>query len=407
MSAADIRARARMSGKWARCRAASTVIAGFLCSPAVADEFDTLNLVTGSSIAFDSNILRQPASANPQKDTIRTVYAGLRVDKSYSLQRFQLAFTDTRSWFNKLPERNNHTTNYRGAWLWSLTPRISGTLEATQVQRLVEGDETKNIQPNLRTTKTRNFTLDGSVFGGWHLLLGANEMKQTSEVVDIFTTNPNFQQTGGSVGAMYKTASGTSISFIQYKRKGDYLNTIVDFENLFDNHYDENESELKTTWNASGRSVLTGRLAWRARHHQHFAQRDFSGLVGSLDYDLEISGKLSLRATASRSITSVREPFASYRVDNTLTIAPKLQVSEKVSLLMSLYHSTQDYRGPVRPPPGALRRDVVQRANMSAVWAISRTASLSADLLRQQRDSNQPLNVYYDTIVTISGNFNF
>lgn len=355
-------------------------------------------------MAFDSNVLRQPASGNPQSSPIKTVFAGLRIDKSYSLQRFQFDYTYTQTKFDNVPERDNHTNNYRGAWLWSLTPRITGTLDTAQVQTQVSGDETKNIRSNLRTTRTQGFTLDGAVSGGWHLLSGVSAIKQTSTA--FTTTNPNFQQTGWSAGVGYESASGNSISAINYRRHGEYLNEI-DFLNFFDNRYDENESELKVSWKASGNSVLTGRLAWRERHNATFPQRDFSRPVGTLDYNWQISGKLSLTASATQTIIPVREPFSSYRVDDTLTISPAWQVSEKVSLQLNLSHLTSDYRGPVRPPPGPLRRDVTQTASLTAVWAISTTNSVTAKLVRQQRNSNQPVFDFYDTLVSVSANLSF
>ena len=405
-AAASPRLRIRIPGKAGRRLAAACMAAaGLRCGDAAADQLDTLNVVVGAKVNHESNVLRVPASANPTGDTIKVVYAGLRLDKSYSLQRFQLDYIDTRSRFTKLRERNTDTIDYQGAWLWSLTPRISGTLEAKQTQALVEADESQGTARNLRTTNTRNFSLDGSVFGGWHLLLGANQKKQLSEA-PVFTS-ADFQSVGGQAGAKYEATSGSSVTVNRYWRQGDYINREFDPATLSDNRYYENESELKLAWKASGRSVLTGRLAWLARRHEHFAQRDFSGPVGELGYNWTATGRLTVDVFTKQSISATSEPFSSYRVDKILSITPKLQMTDKVSLDLRFDYSIADYRGPVVTPPGPLRRDVLRNAIVTVKWDISRVASVRANLQRQLRTSNDPSFGFASTSVGASADLTF
>jgi exopolysaccharide biosynthesis operon protein EpsL len=377
---------------------ACMIATGLVSGPAAADQSDTLNVVMGTSITHDTNILRQPASANPQGDTVKVVNAGLRLDKSYSLQQFQIDYTDTRSRFANLRQQNSDTIDYRGAWLWHLTPRIKGTLEADQKQALVEADESSGTARNLRTTTNRNFTIDGLVFGGWHLLLGTNQSKQSSESQVL--TSADFLSINRQLGARYDATSGSSISVIQNSRNGEYLNRVIDPVNFLDNRYYETESELKFVWKLSGRSTLNGRLAWLARHHEHFARLDYSGPVGGLDYNWTATGRLRLDASAKRTISPNSSLFSTHRVENLLSITPKLELSKKTTLQLRLDYSITEFRDPIVAAPGPLRRDVRRNVNLSANWDISRAASLSANLQRQRRSSNDP-NFGYKTAVMV------
>ena len=75
----------------------------FSTGRAVADQDDVLNVITGGSVLYDSNVFRLPSTLSPQatlgrstkSDTLTTAYLGLRIDKPYAQQRFQFDVTDT------------------------------------------------------------------------------------------------------------------------------------------------------------------------------------------------------------------------------------------------------------------------------------------------------------------------
>lgn len=385
-----------------RLAAACMLVAGVSAGPALADSLDTLNVVIGHTLTYDSNLLRLPA--DPKSDTIRTTYLGLRIDKTYSQQQFQIDFTDTRSRYDNFPERNANTIDYRAAWLWHLTPRISGTLETSQVQAQVEGDETLRIAKNVRTTKTRDFSLDGSVFGGWHLLFGVAQREQKSE--SVILVNPDFRSIGMNAGVRYEAKSGASISVIQYDRKGEFLSEI-NFANFLDNRYHETESELKVSAKPSGHSNISGRLARLQRRYERFEQRDYSGLVGGFDYNWTPTGKLRVDASAKRSFSATRELLSSFRVENLLSLAPSWQASEKIAVRLRFDRSTIDYRGPVIPPRGPLRHDTMHTVKLSADWEIARFVTLSASVQKQRRSSNYPLFEFEDTLARATAAISF
>lgn len=376
--------------------AACVLLAGFLIRPAAADQYDALNVVLGGSITHDANLLRVPGFANPQSDTITTGYVGLRIDKPYAQQRFQLDVTETAYRYNKFSDLNFDALEYRGAWLWHLSPRLSGTLSAQRKQSLVPFEDFRGFQRNLRTTDYRNFNLDGWAFGGWHLLLGVSDYEQKNSLP--FLTEGDYRATTGEAGLKYVAASGSSISFVQRLRQGDYLNRAIIPATFIDNAFRDDESELRATWTLSGHAAFNGRLTRRERRHENFAQRDFSGTMGELVYAWTPTGKLRLDFSAKRDISSWWEPFASYRVNDTLSFAPTWQVSAKAAVRVRLDRIHSDFRGPVVVPAGPLRSDTVNSAQLAADWSPTRTVTLTASLQRLRRSSNTP-GLDFDTTV--------
>jgi len=95
------------------------------------------------------------------------------------------------------------------------------------------------------------------------------------------------------------------------------------------------------------KSTLNGRLAWVQRSHEHFAQRDFSGMAGNLDYIWTPTPSCGSRFP--RGGTSVLGGIwtPAYTVSDTLSFTPTWQVSTKTALRMRLDCAQRDYRGPV------------------------------------------------------------
>ena len=386
---------------------------GIPIQAATADESRTLEVVLGASVIHDSNVFRLPGFVDPQlavgvpskSDTINVASAGLRIDKPYAQQRFQLNVTETAYRYSNFSFLNFDALEYRGAWLWHLTPRWGGTLSAERRKALVSFADTQLFQRNLRTADNYRFSLDGSLFGGWHILFGVFQYQQKYDLV--FLAQSGNRTRGGEAGIKYESASGSSLSVIQRSIDGDFLNRVVDATNFIDNAFRQDESELSADWKLSGNSVLNGRLTWVDRRHEHFAERDFSGLTGELGYIWTPTGKLRVDIVAKRDINSWWETFSSYRVDDSLSFTPTWQVSAKTSVRMRLERIKSDFRGPVFPPPGPLRSDIVNSAQLAVDWSPLRSLALGASLQRQWRSSNNPGFEFDASIASVNAKLMF
>lgn len=382
------------------------VIAGFPALRAAADEDDALNVLLGARVTYDSNLFRTPGSTDPQSDVIRTGYVGLRIDKPYSQQRFQFDVTETDYRYNKFSNLNFDGLDYRGAWLWHLTPRVSGTLSADRSESLVPFQDILNNNRDVRIIQNRIFTLDGWVFGGWHALLGISQSEQNSEQPSAAA--PDFRGVSGEAGVKYLASSGSSLAILRRATNGEYLNSIVfapaNFAGI--DNYRQDESELQANWILNARSTVTARLTWLERRNDHFIQGDFSGLGGILGYTWTPTAKLSLDFGAQRQLSPWQDPSSTYKVDNIISFAPSWQASAKVAVRARLEHIQSYFRGGVVANVPS-RNDTTNNALIGLDWLPLRSLTIGASLQRLQTSSNYALFEYDATVVNVGAVLKF
>ena len=135
------------------------------------------------------------------------------------------------------------------------------------------------------------------------------------------------------------------------------------------------------------RSLLQSCLAWVNVRHEHFSARHFSGLAGEVDYIWSLTDKLRIDWVARRDLASWWTAASSYRIDDTLSVAPVWRMSEKTALRLRAERVHSDFRGPVLPLTGPLRSDTAQLALVGVEWAALRSLTLDASLQRQRRSS--------------------
>jgi len=392
-----------------------TLMAAFLAGPAVAQQDSTLPLklalVLGGSVTWDANVFRLPDSAPPptgaanKNDRINSTYVGLRIDKSFAQQRVQLDVTKTVYRYNSFTFLDFDAFDYRGAWLWRLTPRVSGTLSLDHRQALVPFVDYTGFQRNISNTDRRIFNLDGWLVGGWHLLLGVSESE--TKYTQVFLPQTSSRSNGADAGIRYLAASGSSITATQRWSKGTTINQPLDPVNFIDDGFRLQESELQSTWLLSGKSTLNGRVAWIERRHPNFSQRDFSHLAGNLDFTWTPTGKLRLVVSARQDVGAWWDLISSYTVSDTLSFTPTWQANAKTVVRMRLDCTQRDYIGPVIANPGPLRNDTICSAGLGAEWTPFRYVTLSANLQRDRRASNYAAFQFDDTIAVVSASLAF
>lgn len=366
-----------------------------------------ISVVLGGDVSHDSNLFRQPSSANRTSDTVSIAYIGLRVDKQYSLQRFQLDITETMRRYDKTTRLNFDSLDYRGAWLWQVGSRLSGTLSADRRESLVPFEDVLNTGGtirNVRVSENRAFTLDAWTFGDWHLLLGANQTTQKSE--QAIEIQPDFKAVSHEAGIKYAVSSGSSISALRRSTSGDYVNQSSN--PVLGSGYQQDESELRVHWIASGKSTLSGRLTWLERSHDGAAQRDFSGLAGEFLYSWAPTGKLRMNLVAKRDIVPFQDLSGSHIVSNTLSVAPTWAITAKTVAHLLAARTTSNFSGVASAPPsGPARRDTLNLIEVGVNWSPTNRLIFGLDLLHQVRDSNISSFEFKDTIARITGSYRF
>ena len=376
--------------------------ASFVASLAQPAHADALNVVGGISVLRDSNVFkRKDATA----DTTQSYFAGLRLDLPYSQQRFELDVTRTAYRHTDLAFLDFDGTDYRGAWRWYLTSRLTGSLTAARTEQQVPYLDFQGTQKNIARTRREGFTLDGVVGYGVHVIGGASHVEQTSSVPFLAQTDFRLTQVEG--GLKYLLAGGSSISLLRRRGEGQYVNRVFDPLVPLDTDFTEHETELQASLIIGGRSTLNGRLTRVERRHEHLSQLDSSGYGGEATYVWNATGKLSLGLAARRALVPYFDVATTHRVDKSLAITPRWQASDRIALSGALTRMRSDFQGDSRLPGTASREDTYDVLDLSLSWTPTRIAVLTASFQQQQRRSNDPAFEFDATIARLGATLIF
>lgn len=412
-----------MRGAWKRFLIAGCLLVGTLLGSAGAfaqgastpkEAAPVFAVRAGAGVTWDSNPFLLSSSADTQallgtsdkSDIVSSAFVGIGIDKRYSLQRFYLDATKTANRHHNFSYLDFNPFQYRAGWDWRLGARLSGTISADRSQALVNyGDFRNALLRNLVTTEHRLASLDGLVSGGWHVLLAATEDVSKNSVT--FVQVPSNRRRGGDGGIKYLAQSGSSVEFHAASARGEYLDQPLDPARLIDNGFRRSENYAIANLVLSAKSTLNGRLGWVKYKNDHFAQRDFSGTIGTLHYLWQATEKLSFVLAAARDRTPFVEDTSSYVVNDTLSLAPSWRLSSNTALTFTLSRTASDYDGAVIASTAPLRHDDLSSTELALNWTPLRSVTVNASLRHQRRSSNTAGFDFEDDVATLNASVLF
>jgi exopolysaccharide biosynthesis operon protein EpsL len=347
-------------------------------------EPETFKLRIGENLQRDSNIFRLPAASGPVSDITATTSVGLQFNKAYSLQRLELDVGVDDLRYRNYASQNYTSLNYAGAWRWSLTPALHGSLTADRRQYQDRLADSSLGQLSRRTEKNHVFEAEYELGAAWRALAGAFDRSTTHSLA--LSLEPDVQVRGGQAGARYVLATGNSLAYLFRMGKGDYSGAVV-ASGL--GNFSDREHELQVAWAPTGQTTIKGRLAYLDRSHDSQPARDFSGLTGQLNGTWTPTGKTSLTGGVARELGSYQTLQASYYEGYRLFAEPVWKMTEKTALRLRYEHGERRYRGPLPGELGSGRRDQLDWLQLALVWEPVRALKLVASAQRDQRRSSQ------------------
>lgn len=386
----------------------------FLLSPSAhADQNDPFNFIAGVSMQHDDNIFLLPSGYSlpptvERSDNITSAYGGLKLDKLYSMQRFKADYTVTAYRYQNNSNLDFIAQRYDLAWLWNLTPYLNGILSAERQESLNNLQDNRNFAltniQNIRTTQNQHFEADFSPHGIWHLLGGVTHSSLNNS--QIFSEEDNFSMNSLDAGVKYDFRSGSAVTLMGHERRGTYDNRPLNPAALFDTRFNESEAEAKLSWLISGKSQVNVRAAYVSRSNDNFSQRDYSGMVGNVDYRWLPGGKLSVTLYASSNLSSYQALDSSYVRNNALSITPAYSLTDKVTLRAAASISEQSFLGE-GVIPSSNRVDKAKSASIGVDWTPWRSLTVGGNLVRSTRSSNIPGLDFTDTTAGVNANLLF
>lgn len=377
-----------------------------------AEERDVFNVVAGLSWERENNIFRVPSNFDlstivnrtERWDELTTGYAGISIDKPYAMQRFKLDYTHTAYRHKNYDFLDFNANEYEAAWLWALSPSLTGNLSANRKQKLSDySDLDGRADLNIRTSQMRRFDADWSPHGVWHLLAGVSRYQETNSQTFIFRQEPDFTQVTVEGGAKYVFPSGSYISLIGREGDGTYDKRELILANFTDTGYEQHEVEAQLDWRLSEQSRLKVKAAHVERNFDHISQLDYSEPVGSINYIWKPTEKLRLSTIVSRDVSSHQRDESSFAIKDMLRMSPSWEITSKLALEGSASIARRKFLGD--PRPGQLsdgRKDIEKRASVALSWKPRDFVTVSGSLERAERSSNLQGLDYKDTTVGVS-----
>ncbi len=346
---------------------------------------DPLTLTAGVTTLQDNNLFRIPdgSTLENRSDSLVASYAGIKVDKSWSLQKLQLNATVTDYHYRTYSQLNFLGKNYAASWNWALTPHFTGSLGVEGGNALTSfADFKSGTDGNIRTTQTRRASGDGWIGGGWHLL--GSMSSGTSTNSQVFTAVDSSSTRTLEGGLKYIAASGSVLSLVQRQGRGEYPNRTAN--SFYDNRFDRRVTLVSGTWQASGKSVITASAGRVIQSYPIASIRDFSGATGSFEHVWTPTGKLQITTALKRELGEWQDVVASYTATDTLSLSPAWLVSEKVSLQLSAKRTRKSFRGGIVSGI-PLRRDDTRSLQAGLAWNPTRQVSVNLSVQNERRDS--------------------
>jgi exopolysaccharide biosynthesis operon protein EpsL len=371
--------------------------------PEAAQQDRPVMLQVGGSLASNTNPLRL---SQPRADLVTILFAGLRVNRPFAQQRLLLDVTGTAYRYARLSFLDFNALNYRGLWAWQLGGRWSGMLGSERVQSLADYSEFRDSsQRNVLTVQRTFLSIDGWLFGGWHVLGGLEQQEHKNSVP--FAQRGSYRANGGEAGLSYLAPSGSSATLKRRALEGQYIDRPLDPVARLDDGFKRSESELSVLWVASARSAFEGRITRIEYRSGHFAERDFSGTAGALDYRWQPTARLMVHAGASRGLDSYSDRFASYRVAKRLVLEAAWQVAARTTLRLGTARQASDFRNPLPGFVGEQRADTLRTVQLGLEWKVRRNVTVNASLQRERQSSTDPAVQFEARIASLGGSARF
>ncbi len=362
-----------------------------------ADELDTLQFRASINKAYDDNLFRRSTNETTEQITRSTL--GVKLDKSYSLQRVLVDIWVVDNKYHKNDYLDFVGKNYNAAYLWALTPSLTGSLSSRQTETMNNFGDFLQTAQNVRTFTTNEFTARYSPHNVWGLILGVSQNKLENS--QLFTAITDFDAKGLDYGVSYNLPSGSYMKFLVHNRNGSFSKRPLDPVNVFDNGYKENEYEFDLYIPEEGLSTLTAKIGYVDRKYDNYSVRDFKEYIGNLNYNLKWTGKIRTDFLLSRTVAPYETINSTYSISDTFSTRLKYEVSSKIEAGLNLRYSNRDFEGRAQFDMSG-RVDIERLFGGFVNWNPTQNIGVSLTTQKSYRDSTISRFDYEDTLTAIN-----
>ena len=373
---------------------------------------DTLKFNASYALQTDSNLFRLSDATLAQggsstgTEHIRVSTVGLKINKPYSLQRFELNLNLIDNQYQRFSYLNYLARNADAAWRWSVTPKLYGNLTSSRIETLNDfADYPTLTVRNQRTDTNTRFDALYELDSTWRALGGIASAKQDN--VLPLAAEGNTSTTVGNVGLRYEWASHSSLSYVFKNTSGEYTNRALQPATLLDNRFNQHDNELRLHWLLSGKTTADLYAAYIDRTHPNYAQRNYSGYNAGANVFWAITGKTTLTASLARDLASYQTDATNFSRTDRLILSPVWAISPQTALRLRYEFARRNYLGSPGGTAASQRRDQIRNVSLSLDWQPFQHLTLTGTLQNIRRTSNQPNLDFASNMTTIAAKYSY
>ncbi len=376
-----------------------------------ADEGDALNFSVSQSIRYESNLYRlddgERAPENKAHDTVSETGIGLKFDRRYGRQRLLADLNLVSARYAVHSDLDHDRPDARLAWEWQLGNRWSGELSHLYRESLTGFDEAGGSERNLNAYARTHASADFWWHPRWAVGAGFAHTRSRFDRSDADAAE--FDADTVDLNLTYRPPTGNRVVLKLRDTDGQYANRPAVAGSIRD--YRQQEVRLGGEWQLSGATRVSGYIGRTRLEYRLAPERDFHGTIGRLGVVWDATAKTSVELSARREIGAQQDLAANYAVTDALRLAPRWNVTDKVSLGAGLEWRRRDYRGdPDLIGAGAVREkpeDRSRRYGLHAEYRPMRALSFAFSVQRQERDGSRSLRAYSADTADLSMRFRF
>ena len=220
---------------------------------------DTLEVFAAENVTYDSNVFRlspsldsnQVIGSSKRSDIIFTTSLGFSLNVPVSLQRFQLSYVWFDSRYRTFKDIDNRGHTARAAYLWAITPRLTGELSYQEQESLASFANIQGRRPDLVTSRMAVANAAWMATPSWRLHSDLNatqvEHSENRALNDLETAS-------AEVGVAYVSAQENRIGVAVRGERGRAPDERLLFGLPFDNEYTQTGVGVQGRWVVTGHS---------------------------------------------------------------------------------------------------------------------------------------------------------
>jgi len=366
-------------------------------------EGEVVGVSISQGIKYDSNVFRiadetnteATSNAGQRHDFISTTGLRVGLDKRFGRHRLYLLAAPSLVRYAEFDELNYVGQNFIADWSGRLG--TDGRYGLNYAHEKVATNPADQLVPTGNIVTRDQGKIDVAIPTGarWHTVTGWRaDRSRNSSPTEQGGDNDGW---AGDAGVRFVSGSGNSAD-LRYRRSHyDYVNVIP--SQLGDNSYTQNELELSMSWQPDQPSRFEGRASYLRRAHENFAERDFSGLVGSLGFIWSPTIDTTAALRVFRDLGAVTDSSASYAKTYGISFQPTWNLSAKLALGSSLEWRRRTYNGftvVARAPENTAK------VGLNARYLPTRNWELGLNVSDEVRTSSDPVHEYTDVITSLT-----